>query len=199
MKMFLGATRDAKDIDIGNETSWTTFNFPGGGAVLKALFANLSPTGNFASVRVRARSDVATPTWNQNTIAMDLSASANIAEYGELLGLSSYAQDNGFAQTRIDHWSTAIKACMLCTGASAGSRFALVVSDYSTTKATTKHYLAYLNKPAGACAIDGVFAIGNCDQFSYLFNFEVAGGLLDASSAHIHVMTPAGAKQINLA
>jgi hypothetical protein len=127
-----------------------------------------------------------------------LSASANINDYGELVGLSSYAQDNGKVQTRGDHWATAIKACVLCTGASAGSRFALVVSDYSSTKAATKHYLARYDKPSGACAIDGVFSMGNCDQFTYFANFEVSGGYLTNSDTRLQVMTPAGAKYIAL-
>lgn len=213
-KLFLGATAKATDVNLGDlstfepqggtagdiistGTTWVSFT-AAGACGIKLLLSNKSATGNFATIRLRARSDVATPTWNQNTIACDLSASAGIANYGELLGLSSYAQDNGYAQARGDHWSTAIKACMLCTGSSAGTRFALVVSDYSTTKAATKHYLARFDKPTGACAIDGVFAMGNCDQFTYLFRFEVSGGYLTDTDTRLQVLTPAGAKYIAL-
>ena len=211
---FIGATRQATDLNFGDlstfvpgngtagdimstGTTWVPFATPGACGI-KLLLSNIAATGNFASLRIRARSDIATPTWNQNTLALDLAASAGIIDYGELVGLSSYAQDNGYAQTRVDHWATAIKACMLCTAASTGSRFALVVSDYSSTKAATKHYLARFDKPSGACAIDGVFAMGNCDQFSYLFKFEVAGGYLTDTSTRLQVMTPAGAKYIAL-
>ena len=182
---------------LSTGSTWVAFATPGACGI-KLLLSNTAATGNFASLRIRARSDIATPTWNQNTIAADLSASAGIIDYGELIGLSSYAQDNGYAQTRGDHWTTAIKACTICTAASAGTRFGLVVSDYSTTKAATKHYLARFDKPSGACGIDGIFSMGNCDQFTYLFNFEVSGGYLTDTDTKLQVMTPAGAKYIAL-
>jgi hypothetical protein len=178
-------------------TAWQAFSTPGACGI-KLLCSNRSATGNFAVLRLRARSDIATPTWNQNTIALDAEASARIADYGELLGASSYTNDNGFAQTRGSHWANAIKACTNCSGVSAGSRYALVVSDYSSTKAATAQYLARYDKPSGACAIDGVFAMGNCDQFSYLFNFEITGGYLSESDTKIAVNTASGAKYIPL-
>jgi hypothetical protein len=189
---------------ITTEATWVQFA-TAGACGIKLLCANLSPTGNFASLRIRARSDVATPTWNQNTLAGDFSASTNIDDYGELVGVSSYAQDNGKNQARVSHWSTGIKACSQHTGTSAGSRYALVVSDYSTTKAGTAHYLARYDKPAGACGIDGIFTFGNCDQMTYFGRFEVAGGFLtdtgDAGSTKagfLLVHTPAGDKKIQL-
>jgi len=177
---------------LGTGTTWVDFT-TAGACGIKLLLANSSATGNFASLRIRARSDVATPTWNQNTIAGDFSASANVANYGELLGVSSYAQDNGKTQARVDHWSTAIKACTLCTATSTGSRYALVVSDYSTTKADTAQYLARFDKPAGACGIDGVFTFGNGDQFDYLARFEVTGGYLLNNDTQLRVLTPGAA------
>jgi len=198
------ATTSGSLITAGTGGTWLAHSVAGACGI-KLLLANTSATGNFASLRVRARSDVATPTWNQNTIACDLSASANIANYGELIGLSSYVQDNGNNQARADHWTTGAKVCTLHTGTSAGSRFGLLVTDASTTKAATKHYLARFDKPAGACAIDGVFSMGNCDQFTYLFNCEVAGGYLvdtgDAGSTkagYLIIKTPAGDKKIQL-
>ena len=142
-------------------SAWQSFA-TAGAAAIKLLCANTSATGNFASLRIRARSDVATPTWNQNTIAGDFEASAKIADYGELLGGSFYTNDNGYAQTRATHWSTALKACTNCSGASVGSRYALVVSDYSSTLASgAGHYLARFDKPSGAQAITGVLNFGN--------------------------------------
>jgi hypothetical protein len=200
---FVPGTETAGSL-VTTGTTWVPFTAVGGCGV-KLLLANSAATGNFASLRIRARSDVATSTWNTNTIALDLSASANIAQYGELISASCYVQDNGYANTRADHWTTGVKICTLCTGASSGSRWGLLVTDYSTTKAATKHYLARFDKPTGACAIDGVFSMGNCDQFTYLFNFEVAGGYLtdtdsnkDTDAGCLAVYTPAGAKFIKL-
>ena len=186
-------------------TAWQTFATAGAAAV-KLLAANISATGNFATLRVRARSDKAVPTWNQNTLAGDFEASGGVADYGELVGVCSYTNDNGYAQTRASHWATAGKFVTNCSGASVGSRYALVVSDYSSTLASgAGHYLARFDKPSGAQAITGVFKMGNCDQFSYLFNFEVAGGYLtdsdsgkDTDAGSLAVYTPAGAKWIKL-
>jgi len=183
---------------ISTGSTWVAHSVAGA-AGIKLLLKNTSATGNFASLRIRARSDVAVPTWNQNTIAGDFEASGGIANHGELLGVSAYVNDNGYAQTRASHWSTAIKACMNCSGASAGSRYALVVSDYSSTLASgAGHYLARFDKPSGAQAITGVFKMGNCDQFTYLFNFEVSGGFLTNSDTRLQAYTPAGAKYITL-
>lgn len=202
---FSGVTPTADVVGslITTGTTWVAHS-TAGAAGIKVLLSNTSATGNFASLRIRARSDVATPTWNQNTIAGDFSASGGIANYGELVGVSAYAQDNAYNQARADHWATAVKACMLCTGTSTGSRFALVVSDYSTTKASTKHYLARFDKPV-ATTIDGVFAFGNCDQFTYFASLEVAGGYLTDSDSSkttaagaLKVKTPAGDKYIVL-
>ena len=182
---------------ISTGTTWVAHSTPGA-AGIKLLLANTAATGNFATARFRARSDVATATWNTNTIACDLSASANIADYGELISASCYVQDNGYNQARADHWTTGVKICTLCTGTSAGTRWGLHVTDYSTTKASSAHYLARFDKPTGSQAIDGVFKMGNCDQFTYLFNFEVSGGYLTNTDTRLQVMTPAGAKYIAL-
>ena len=158
-------------------TAWQTFS-TAGAAGIKLLCANDSATGNFATVRLRARSDVATPTWNTNTMALDLSASANIANYGELLGLSSYAQDNGYANSRATHSSIAGQFVSAHSGTSSGYRYALLLRDTSSTKASAGQYLCRLDKVSGAQAIDGVFILGNTDQFTYFLNSEGSTGCI---------------------
>ena len=179
-------------------TTWVAHS-TAGACGIKLLLSNTSTTGNFATARFRARSDVATATWNTNTIAVDAEASAHIADYGELLGGSFYTNDNGYAQTRASHWATAGKFCTNCSGASVGSRYALVVSDYSSTLASgAGHYLARFDKPSGAQAITGIFKVGNCDQFTYFIDFEITGGFLSSTDTRLKVKTAAGDKYIHL-
>jgi hypothetical protein len=187
-------------------TAWQTFATAGAVAV-KLLAANISPTGGFATMRLRARSDVATPTWNTRTVAIDCSASANIADYGELCGGSFYAQDNGYAQSRASHWSLGAEAVMACTGTSAGLRFAFRAADYSTTKATLGQYLVRLESAGTGIGVtkDGIFDISPCSDYTYLFKFETAGGFLTDSTGSkstdvgcLKVKTPVGDKYINL-
>ena len=191
-----GGSANGTMISFGG--NWITFSTVGAAAI-KMLCANSAATGNFASFRVRARSDVATSTQNTNTLAVDAASSANIADYGDLICGSFYAQDNGYAQARANHWSVALRACTQCTGTSAGRRYAMWVSDYSTTnKASIAQYLMRLDKASGVMTCDGIFDIANCDQFTYLFNFTNAGGFLTDTSTKLQVMTPAGAKYIAL-
>jgi hypothetical protein len=184
-------------LTAGTAGTWLAHSYAGACGI-KLLLANTSATGNFASLRVRARSDVATSTPNTCTVAGDFAASANIHEYGELVAVSAYAQDNANDQARNSHWSIGLKTCMQCSGVSLGSRYSLQVTDYSATKANVAQYLARFDKPSGACVIDGVFTFHNIDQFTYFANFADAGGCLSASSIALLVKTPDGDKYIRL-
>lgn len=132
---------------ITTGTTWVPFP-TAGAAGIKLLLSNTSATGNFASIRIRARSDKATPTWNQNTLAGDFSASAGINDYGELIGLSAYAQvPAAYTQSRATHWITAIKGALTdyAGATSSGSRYVLVLDDACANKAATAHYAMYVN------------------------------------------------------
>jgi hypothetical protein len=187
-------------------TTWVAH--ASGGCGVKLLLSNTSATVGFASLRIRARSDVATPTWNTRTVAGDFSASANIANYGELCGGSFYAQDNGYAQARASHWSVGLEGVMACTVTSTGLRFALRLADYSTTKSSLQHYLVRLESSGTGIGVtkDGVFDIYPSSDYTYLFNFEgAAGGFLTDSDASktsaqgaLKVKTPVGDKYIVL-
>ena len=186
---------------------WTSFTGTSGVAAVKFLCENAAATGGFATLRVRARSAVATPVWNQYTMAIDAAASAVIADYGELYGGSFFAQDNGYAQSRPSHWSVGLKAAIGCTGTSSGLRMALLVTSTSTSKSSLQDYLIRCEKSSGGIGftIDGVFDFCNCGDFTYWANFETVGGYLDDtetthSSMHgsIRVHTPGGVKYIRL-
>jgi hypothetical protein len=190
---------------ITTGTSWLKFSTAGAAGV-KMLLANTSATGNFASIRIRGRSDVATPTWNQNTVAGDFSASAGINDYGELIGVSAYAQvPAAYTQSRASHWITGLKAALTdyAGATSAGSRFVVVLDDACVVKATTAHYMMHMTKAVGA-TIDGAFQIEPA-LMTYLFSFTAAGGFLtDSGNAHttpdgeIAITTPDGTKYIKL-
>jgi hypothetical protein len=187
----------AKVMSIGESSNWVAVSTVGG-CGFKFMLSNTATTGNFATMRLRARSDVATSTQNTNTSAIDTSASAFIADYGDLIASTNYVQDNGYNQARANHFAVALRACTLCTGTSTGYRYALWVSDYSATNKATTQYLARFGKEQGALVIDGVFHMTDCAHMTYLFKFDESGGYLTDTDTRLQVMTPAGAKYIAL-
>jgi hypothetical protein len=199
-----GGSANGTMISFGGK--WITFS-GAGVAAIKLLCAFTSATGSGASLRVRGRSDVATPTDFVTTYAGDFSASAGIADYSDLLGGSFFAQDNGFAQIRASNKTWALKATVQCSGASVGNREALVVTDGSATRASGQHYLAIFGKEAAGIgvAIDGVFSFDTCADFGYFARFGSVGGYLsDSDTGHrtaagtLLVHTPGGDKYIAL-
>lgn len=199
-----GGSANGTMISFGG--NWITFSTAGVAAV-KMLCAFTSPTGSGASLRVRARSDVATPTAFVTTYAGDFAASANVADYSDLLAGSFFAQDNGKAQTRASNQTWALKATTQCTGASVGNRDALVVTDGSASRASGTHFLAIFGKEAAGIgvAIDGVFSFANCADFDYFAKFGGVGGYLQDTSASlgseqgaIKIRTTAGDRYIRI-
>ena len=169
-------------------TTWVPFTVAGA-AGGKLLMENRSNTGEFATWRMRAGAYNTTASGDGGnsigtTTAIDASASARKAEYGNLFAVNACAQPNAFAQTT----DTSNIVCALYgrvdrTAASAGRSWAAWVDTHETVRSTGSDFLMRLSHN-GTVANDGVFTIYNGGRMPVLFNFEdVAGAVSTAAGA----------------
>ncbi len=156
-------------------STWPSFS-TAGQCGIKLLLNDACATGNFATIRARAKSSVARTGTLQYTLAGDFSASAAVSEYKDLIGVSAYGQvPAAYTQTNANHVVCGVKAAITdFTGAtSSGSRYALWVDDASINTAANGHYLIFAQKLTGAATIDGVMQVRG-DLFTYGLNFTEA-------------------------
>jgi hypothetical protein len=194
---------------ISTGTTWIAHSVAGACGI-KLLLENTADTGEFASIRIRARANNTTISGNGGnsvgtTTCADLSASAQDHEYGNLKAVNACAQPNAKNQT-VDATNIvcAVYGRIDATGTSVGRRWVAWIDTHAETKAGGGDYLVRLSHN-GTVANDGVFTIYNGGRMPVLFNFEDAAGFLTDSDASkstaagaIAVETPAGTKYIVL-
>lgn len=194
---------------ITTGTTWVQFPTVNA-AGIKLLLENTADTGEFATVRLRARANNTTSTGNGGnfigtTTCIDASASAIDHEYGNLKAVNACAQPNALNQTTdSSNIVTALYGRIDATGTSVGRRWVGWFDTHATTKAAGGDYLVRLSHN-GTIANDGAFTVYNGGRMPVLFNFEDAAGFLtDSDGSHsvasgaIAVKTPAGTKYIVL-
>jgi hypothetical protein len=181
-------------------STWLTHS-TAGQCAMKFLCANSATTGDYATLRIRGRSDAAGSTEGGN-----FSASAGANNHGNLCGVYASGQPTTFTHNSAANIVCGMHSVIDATGASSGRRWSTWIDDHSETKAAAGHYLARLSQN-GTVAIDGCFTIYNGGRMPALFTFEdaTAGGFLtdsgDAGSTkagYLTVVTPAGTKKIQL-
>lgn len=179
-------------------TSWiahSTANACG----IKLLLSNTASSGEFATLRLRARANAATP-----TVCGNFSASAGQNDYGNLYAVQGYAQPNAYTQAAAANIVCGVYSCVDIGGASIGRDWSLWTDTHMTAKASGGSYLHRLSHN-GTVANDGCWTIYNGGRMPVLFNFEDAAGFLTDSDASkstaagaIAVKTPAGTKYLVL-
>lgn len=188
---------------------WTTYTTAGACGV-KLLLGNSSNTGEFATMRLRARAANTTVSGDGGnsigtTTCVDASASAITDEYGNLCAGNFVAQPNAKAQT-VDATNIvkAIYGRIDATAASVGRRWVGWLDTHATTKADASDYMLRISHN-GTVANDGAITIYTGGRLPVLFNFEDAAGFLTDSDASLAVQsgalavtTPAGTKYIPL-
>lgn len=174
-----------------------------GGCACKLLCAYTGATGDYATLRMRARSDYAAGSAS-GVVAGNFSASAGINGYANLIAVQGYAQSNTYTQTDASSVVCGLYSCIDATASSSGRRWSTWIDDHSTTKAAGGHYLLRMSDN-GTTAKDGAITVYNGGRLPVLFNFEDAAGFLtdsgDAGSTkagYLAVKTPAGTKYIQL-
>jgi hypothetical protein len=160
-------------------STWVAFS-TAGACGMKLLLSGTCATGEFATVRFRARADNTTASGDGgNSVGTitcaDLSASANTHEYGNLKALNACAQPNAKNQT-VDATNivTALYGRIDATGTSIGRRWVAWLDTHATTKAAAGDYMCRISHN-GTVAIDGVFSVYAGGRLPVLFNFEDVG------------------------
>ena len=171
-----------------------------GGCGIKLLLSNTAATGDFATMRLRARSNAAGA-----TVCGNFSASAGQNDHGDLYAVQGYAQPNAYTNAAAKY-VVGLYSCIDRTtgGTSIGYDWSTWIDTHMQVKASGSSYLCRLSHN-GTIANDGCFTIYNGGRMPVLFNFEDAAGFLtDAGSpgttaaGYIAVKTPAGTKYISL-
>ena len=166
---------------------WTTYTTAGAAGV-KLLLGNSCNTGEFATMRLRARAANTTAsgdggTSTGTTTCIDLSASATKAEYGNLKAVNACAQPNAFAQTTdATNIVCALYGRIDATAGSVGRRWVSWIDSHATTKSAAGDFMERISHN-GTIATDGVWTIYSGGRLPQLFTFEdiLAGGFLSTS------------------
>lgn len=209
--LILGAPLNFAGVAPGTETTgsiittgsvWLSHTAVGGCAV-KLLCANAAASGDYATLRIRARADAAGA-----TVGINSSASGGANDYGNLFGVQGLAQPNAYTQSGGDNIVCGVYSCVDKTGTSSGRVWSMWIDDHSTTaKATGGHYLLRMSQNAlggTPVDIDGAITI-QASRLPVLFNIETADGFLSdtslslsAQAGALKVKTPAGTRYIPL-
>jgi hypothetical protein len=153
----------------------------------KILASSTATTGDYATWRVRGRSDAAVAnTQNVASVAgVNSSASASINDYANLIGVAGLAQPNAYTQANSTNVICGVYSCMDKTATHAGSAWSMWIDDHSTTaKASTSHYLLRMSQNAlggTPVDIDGAITI-QTSRLPVLMNFEQVQGFLTTAS-----------------
>ncbi len=161
---------------LGCGSSWVDFTAAGGTA-LKLLCSTSATSGDYATMRIRARADAA-----GNAIAGNFSASAGANNYGSLYAVQGYAQPNAYTNSGAANIVCGVYSCIDASGASSGRRWSMWTDEHSTSKASGGHYLHRLSHN-GTIAIDGLWTIYGGGRLPLLMNIEDATpGFVTASA-----------------
>jgi hypothetical protein len=198
---FTGTVGAATDGTLFSTGSTWISHATAGQCAFKILAANAATSGDYATMRIRGRADAVS---SGGTEGLNVSASANITNYGDLCAGYFAAQPNAITNNSASNIITAIHAVIDRTGASSGRTWVAWIDTHQTTKSSAGDYLMRMSHN-GTVANDGCFTIYNGGRMPALFNFEDAAGFLtetgDAGSTkagYLAVKTPAGTKYIQL-
>jgi hypothetical protein len=184
-------------------TGSTWVEFPTAGACgIKLLLSDTSTSGDFATVRMRARGDGVK---TGGVVCGNFSASGGVNDHGNLYALQGYAQPNAYTQSIASHISCGVYSCIDALTTSSGRRWSTWTDDHSNVAATGGHFLHRLSyNPTNGVGdtLGGVWTIYGANKVPFLFNFEidqagnpfVAGAAIATGAAlgTIRVKTSAG-------
>jgi hypothetical protein len=146
-----------------------------GSCAIKFLISTTATSGDFATMRLRARSDAAwtSTVYPGGVAALNASASASINDYGGLTAIQAYCQPGSYTQASASSINCALYGKTEGSGTNAGRVWDLWI-DTSMSTASAEHYMARLSHNGGAINLDGFFTLYQGQGVDYLFNFENA-------------------------
>ena len=157
------------DGSLGSTGSTWVVHPAAGSCAFKLLCSSSATTGDYATLRIRARSDAAS---TGGVVGGNFSASANINNYGNLYAVQGYAQPNAFTQSGASSITCGVYSCVDRTTTSSGRSWSMWTDTHETIKATGGHYLHRLSHNGGAINLDGIWTIYAGQGCDYLMTFE---------------------------
>jgi hypothetical protein len=155
---------------VSTGSTWITSS-TAGACAFKLLCGSSATSGDYATLRIRARSDAANPAGG--IVGGNFSASANIADYGNLYAVQGYAQPNALTQAGAANILCGVYSCIDRTGSSNGRSWSMWTDDHSNAKAGAGHYLHRLsNNSTNSTVYDGIWTVYAGAGCNYLMTFE---------------------------
>lgn len=154
---------------ISTGSTWLVHATAGQCAV-KFLCSSSATSGDYATLRIRARSDGASAT--AGVVGGNFSASGGINNYANLYGVQGYCQPLTYTQSEAANILCGVYSCVQRTAASSGRSWSLWTDTHETVKAGAGHYLHRLSHNGGAINLDGIWSIYAGQGCDYLMNFE---------------------------
>jgi hypothetical protein len=175
-----GRAVDFSGVTIGTNTDGTLLSTgstwkvhaTAGQAAVKFLCASSATSGDYATLRIRARSDGVTATGG--IVGGNFSASGGVNNYGNLYAVQGYAQPLTYTQTEAANIVCGVYSCVQRTTTSSGRSWSLWTDTHETTLAGASHYLHRLSHNGGAINLNGIWTIYSGQGCDVLFNFETA-------------------------
>ncbi len=150
-----------------------------GSCAAKLLCSYTGATGDYATLRIRARADAAGSGGN-GVVAGNFSASCNLNNYPNLYAVQGYAQPSPVGttvrtQSDASNIVCGVYSCVdrQATATSSGKDWSLWVDTHVGTKATASTYLARFSHN-GTVAIDGLWTVYGGGRLPLLLNIEDA-------------------------
>ncbi len=151
-----------------------------GQCAMKLLCSSSATSGDYATVRMRARSDAA---GSGGVVCGNFSASAGINNYQNLTAVQGYAQANAYTQSGESNILCGVYSCVDRTVASSGRSWSLWTDTHETVKASGGHYLHRLSHNGGDINLDGIWTIYAGQGCDNLMNFESAAAPVESGDA----------------
>ena len=166
---FTGSVGTATDGTLFSTGSSWISHATAGQCAFKILAANAATSGDYATMRIRGRADAVS---SGGTEGINVSASANIANYGDLCSGYFAVQPNAITNNSASNIVTAVHAVIDRTGASSGRTWVAWIDTHQQTKSDAGDYLMRLSHN-GTVANDGAITIYTGGRMPTLINFEI--------------------------
>lgn len=141
-----------------------------GQCAIKFLCSTSATSGDYATLRIRAKSLGVTTTGG--VVGGNFSASGAVNDYGNLYAVQGYAQPNTFTQSNASNIICGVYSCVDRTVSSSGRSWSMWTDTHETVKASGGHYLHRLSHNGGEINLDGIWTIYAGQGCDYLMTFE---------------------------
>jgi hypothetical protein len=142
-----------------------------GQCAVKLLCSSSATTGDYATLRIRARSNGASAT--AGVVGGNFAASANVDNYANLYAVQGYAQPLTKNQSSASNIVCGVYSCVQKTaGTNAGRSWSLWTDTHETVLAAAGHYLHRLSNNGSGINLNGIWTIYQGQGCDYLMNFE---------------------------